>query len=58
MIKNLPAEAGDPGSLPGSGRSSGDETATQPSILRWKIPWAEEPGDDTVWGRKESHTTE
>ena len=57
-IKNLPADAGNLGSIPGSGRSSGVEMATQLSILSWRIPWAEEPGDDTVWGRKESHTTE
>ena len=29
--------AGDPGSIPGSGRSPA-------STLAWKIPWTEEPG--------------
>ena len=34
--------AGDPGSIPGSGRSPGD--ATYSSTLDWRIPWTEEPG--------------
>ena len=46
-LKNLPASAGDtgdPGSIPGSGRSSGGGHATHPSVLAWKIPWTEQPG--------------
>ena len=35
--------AGDPGSIPGLGRSPG-EMATHSSILAWKISWTEEPG--------------
>ena len=37
---------GDPGSIPGSGRSPDQEKemATHSSILAWKIPWTEEPG--------------
>ena len=34
---------GDPGLIPGLGRSPG-EVATHSSILAWKIPWDEEPG--------------
>ena len=40
---------GDPGSIPGLGRSLGwedpleKEMATHPSILAWRIPWTEEP---------------
>ena len=34
--------AGDPGSIPGSGRFPGE--GTHSSILAWKIPWMEEPG--------------
>ena len=34
---------GDLGSIPGSGRSPGEEE-THSSILAWKIPWTEEPG--------------
>ena len=43
MVKNPPANAGDGGSLPGSGRPL-EEMATQSSILAWEIPWTEEPG--------------
>ena len=35
---------GDPGSIPGSGRSPGEGTVTHSSILAWKIPWTEKPG--------------
>ena len=35
---------GDVGSIPGSGRSPGEEMATHSSILAWKIPWTEEHG--------------
>ena len=35
---------GDPGSVPGSGRSPGELMATHSSILAWKIPMMEEPG--------------
>ena len=34
---------GDPGSIPGLGRSSGDGMAIHSSTLDWKIPWTEEP---------------
>ena len=33
--------AGDPGSIPGSGRSPG---AGNGNPLHWKIPWTEAPG--------------
>ena len=33
--------------------------ATHSSTLAWKIPWMEEPGElQSIWGRKESNTTE
>ena len=32
--------------------------ATHSSILTWRIPWTEEPGELQSWGRKESDTTE
>ena len=41
MVKNPPANAGDAGSIPGSGRSLEKEMATRSSIPTWKIPWAE-----------------
>ena len=34
------------------------EMATHSSILDWRIPWTEEPGGYSPWGRKESDTTE
>ena len=43
--KESTCSAGDPGSIPGLGRSPGKkEMATHSSILAWKIPWMEEPG--------------
>ena len=44
MVKNPPANAGDVGSIPGSGRSPEKEMAAQSSILAWKTPLSEEPG--------------
>ena len=47
MVKNPPAnagDAGDVGSIPGSGRPPLEERmATHSSVLAWKIPWTEEP---------------
>ena len=47
-VKNLPAHAGDAGdigSIPGSGRSPLEkEKAAHSCILAWEIPWREEPG--------------
>ena len=39
--------AGDLGSILGSGRSPGEGNGNYSSILAWKIPWMEEPGDTT-----------
>ena len=44
VLKNLPANSGDVGLIPGSGRSLEREMATHCSILAWKMPWTEEPG--------------
>ena len=38
MVKNLPVNAGDTGSIPESGRSLEKEMATHSSILAWEIP--------------------
>ena len=43
VVKNLPAKAGDTGSIPGSGRLE-KEVATHSSILARKIPGTGEPG--------------
>ena len=46
VVKNLPVNAGDVGSIPGSGRSPGEEEiATHSSIRDWKIPRTVEPGE-------------
>ena len=34
------------------------EMATNPSIFAWEIPWTEEPGGYSPWGRKELDMTE
>ena len=45
MVKNLPANSGEVGSITGVGRSlEEEELATHSSILAWEIPWTEEPG--------------
>ena len=48
VVKNPPANAGDVrdvGSLSGSGKSPGGGNPTHSSILVWRIPWTEEPGE-------------
>ena len=36
--------SGDPGLIPGWGRSLGEGMATHSSTLAWKISWTEKPG--------------
>ena len=43
--KESACSAGDPGLISGSGRSPGEGMATHSSILAWRIPWTEEPGE-------------
>ena len=51
-------DAGDVGSIPGSGISPGGGNSTHFSIPAWEIPWTEEPGGHSPWGRKESDMTD
>ena len=44
MVKNLPANAGDTGLIPGQEDPLEKEMATHSSILAWEIPWMEGPG--------------
>ena len=44
VVKNLPANAGDAGLIPGSEDPLEEETATHSSILAWNIPWTGDPG--------------
>ena len=43
-VKKSACNAGDPGAIPGSGRSPGEGNGYPLNILAWKIPWTEEPG--------------
>ena len=43
-VKASASNAGDPGSIPGSGRSPGEGNGTHSSTLAWRIPWTEKPG--------------
>ena len=42
--KNLPANAGDVGLIPGSGRSPGEGNGNSCQYSCLEIPWTEEPG--------------
>ena len=53
--KESACSAGDPGLIPGLGRSLGKGNATHSSILAWKISWMEEPGGYRLWGHKSWH---
>ena len=44
LVKNLPANTGDMGLIPGSGRSPGEGNANPLQYSCWEIPWTEEPG--------------
>ena len=44
VVKDLPTNAGDTSSIPGSENPPEEETAIHSSILTWEIPWTEEPG--------------
>ena len=56
-IKNPPANAGDTGLIPGSGRSPGEGHATHSGILAWeKIPGTEELGGLQPMGSPKSQT--
>ena len=44
VVKNLSANTGDEGLIPGLGRSPGEGNGNP--LLAWGIPWTEEPGGD------------
>ena len=54
MVKNLPANAGDVGSIPGSEDPLEKEMKTHSSILAWEIPRTEEPGRLQSMGSQKS----
>ena len=56
VVRNLPANAGDPGSILGLGRPLEKGMATNSSILAWRIPRTEEPGGLQSTGFTKSRT--
>ena len=44
VVKNPPANAGDKGSILGSGKSPGEGNGNSFQYFCWRIPWLEEPG--------------
>ena len=56
MVKNLPANAEDLGSIPGLGRSPGEGNGSLSSIFAWQISWTEEPGGLESMGVQNSWT--
>ena len=62
MVKNPPdnaGEAGDTGSIPGSGRCPGvGKDNPLQWVLAWRITWTEEPGRLQSLGHKGLDTTE
>ena len=55
--KESACNAGDLGSIPGLGRSPGEEIETHPNILAWRIPCTKEPGRLQSMGSQESDMT-
>ena len=55
-LKTPPDNAGDPGLIPGSGRSPGEGMATHCSILAQEMWWIEEPGGLRSLGSQKSWT--
>ena len=54
--KESACSAGDPGSIPGLGRSPGDWNGYPSSILAWRNPWTEDPGRlHSPWGCRVRH---
>ena len=59
MIKNLPANAGEPEtqvSFLSQADPLEEEMATRCSLLAWRMPWTEEPGGLQSIGSKKSCT--
>ena len=56
VVKNLPANAGDVGSIPGLEDPMEEGMATHSSIPAWEIPWTEEPDRLQSMGLQKSWT--
>ena len=57
-VKNLPAMQENQVQSLGWEDLLNKEMATHSSILAWSMPWIEEPGGLSPWGRKELDMTE
>ena len=53
-VKNLPAVQETQVRPPGWEDPLEKEMATHSSFLAWRIPWTEDPGSYSPWGRKQS----
>ena len=56
MIKNLPANTGDLGSILGQEDPLEKEMATHSRVHSWEIPWTEEPGGLQSMGLQKRRT--
>ena len=56
--KESDCNAGNPGLIPGLGKSPGEKIATHSSILAWKLSWMEEPSGLQSIGITELDMTE
>ena len=54
VVKDPPANAGDVGLIPESGRSPGEGNGNPLQCSAWEIPWTEEPGSLQSLGLQES----
>ena len=57
-VKASACNAGDPASIPESGRSPGEGNGNALRTLAWRIPWGRSLVGYSPWGPKESDTTE
>ena len=57
MVKNLPANAGHAGSIPGPGRSPGDGNSSPVQYSCLGNPMDRGAWGATIWGHKESDRT-
>ena len=55
VVKNLYANAGDMGLIPGSGRSPEERNGTHSNILVWETSWTEEPAGYSPLGHRVGH---
>ena len=56
VVKTLPANVGDPGSVPGWGRSPGEGNGNPHQYLAWETPWIGELGGLQSTGSQNSQT--